>query len=305
MYTRQICVSENQFNTTTSDLAIEEVYTNLDVEPNDPCISTKGFAFRYPQRWLNDPSQNKAIGLRKLSITPQPISLKLYFSYLSPSTDKEIGVQRRSIDVLPENNMLEILTKIRDQLYKRNDNQNTRVYLTWTYVGTKLNLKCYRVDSNTGKELTDVWFKLCGSQWTNDDNVLKLFNQECTDKMRKYINTFHKEVVFDDVWDRGYIEFHSSFSDARKGFLGLNDEFYSKPSLLFKSPYDGPTFYISFYVNDGKASIIPRYCRFIIQLCFILNYKKAIIMENNIWNNQVPPNMAPSPQEGYAQNEVP
>ena len=45
--------SENQFNTTTSDLAIEEVYTNLDVEPNDPCISTKGFAFRYPQRWLN------------------------------------------------------------------------------------------------------------------------------------------------------------------------------------------------------------------------------------------------------------
>ena len=64
--------SEKQFNTATSDLAIEEVYTNLDVEPNDPCISTKGFAFRYPQRWLNDPSQNKAIGLRKLSITPQP-----------------------------------------------------------------------------------------------------------------------------------------------------------------------------------------------------------------------------------------
>ena len=124
--------TENQFNTTASELAIEEVYTNLDIEPNDLYIPTEGFTFRYPQRWLNDPSQNKAIGLRKLSITPQPISLKLYFSYLSPSTDKEIGVQRRSIDVLPENNMLEILTKIRDQLYKRNDNQNTRVYLTWT-----------------------------------------------------------------------------------------------------------------------------------------------------------------------------
>ena len=26
-------------------------------------------------------------------------------------------------------------------------------------------------------------------------------------------------------------------------------------------------------------------------------------MENNIWKNQVPPNMAPSPQEGYAQEE--
>ena len=139
-------------------------------------------------------------------------------------------------------------------------------------------MKCYRVNSDTGKELTEVWFKLRGSNRTNDDNVLKLFNQECTDKMRKYINTFLDYFEFDNVWDRGYIEFHSTFSDARKGFLGLNDEFYSKPSLLFKSPYDGPTFYISFYVNDGKASIIPRYCRFIVQLCFILNYKKAIIM---------------------------
>ena len=198
--------SEKQFNTTTSDLAIEEVYTNLDVEPNDPCISTKGFAFRYPQRWLNDPSQNKAIGLRKLSITPQPISLKLLFSYLSPSTKNEIGFQYLSIDVLPENNMLEVLTKIRDKLYERKDNQNTRVYLTWTYVGTKLNLKCYRVDSDTGKELTDVSFLLCGSKWT-DDSVLKLFNQECTDKMRKYINTYLDNFEFDNVWDRGYIEY--------------------------------------------------------------------------------------------------
>ena len=53
--------SEKQFNTTTSDLAIEEVYTNLDVEPNDPCISTKGFAFRYPQRWLNDPTHTQCV----------------------------------------------------------------------------------------------------------------------------------------------------------------------------------------------------------------------------------------------------
>ena len=277
MYTRQICVSENQFNTTTSDLAIEEVYTNLDVEPNDPCISTKGFAFRYPQRWLNDPSQNKAIGLRKLSITPQPISLKLYFSYLSPSTDKEIGVQRRSIDVLPENNMLEILTKIRDQLYKRNDNQNTRVYLTWTYVGTKLTLKCYRVVSDTGKELVGVWFKLCGIGSVNNDNVLKLFNQECTDKMRKYINTYLDNFEFDNVWDRSHIEFHASFSDAKYGFIGCNNDFYYKPNVLFNPPTDGPVFKIRFTI-DGKKPILPRYCRFIVQLTFILNYMKNITM---------------------------
>ena len=269
--------TENQFNTTASELAIEEVYTNLDIEPNDLYIPNEGFTFRYPQRWLNDPSQNKAIGLRKLSITPQPISLKLLFSYLSPSTKNEIGFQYLSIDVLPENNMLEILTKIRDKLYERKDNQNTRVYLTWTYVGTKLTLKCYRVDSDTGKELTDVSFLLCGSKWT-DDSVLKLFNQEITDGAIKKLDEFQNELVFNNVWDRDYIEFHASFSEARKGFLGLRNEFYNKPSLLFKSPHDGPTFHITFYTNNARIAVLPRHCRFIIQLCFIFNYKKTMIL---------------------------
>ena len=49
--------TENQFNTTASELAIEEVYTNLDIEPTDLYIPNEGFAFRYPQRWLNDPSK--------------------------------------------------------------------------------------------------------------------------------------------------------------------------------------------------------------------------------------------------------
>ena len=68
MYTRQICVSENQFNTTTSDLAIEEVYTNLDIAPNDMYLPYEGYVFCYPQRWLDDPSQNKVIGIRRLNI---------------------------------------------------------------------------------------------------------------------------------------------------------------------------------------------------------------------------------------------
>lgn len=44
--------TENQFNTTASELAIEEVYTNLDIEPNDLYIPNEGFTFRYPQDGL-------------------------------------------------------------------------------------------------------------------------------------------------------------------------------------------------------------------------------------------------------------
>ena len=53
--------TENQFNTTASELAIEEVYTNLDIEPNDLYVPTEGFTFRYPQRWLNEHTHTQCV----------------------------------------------------------------------------------------------------------------------------------------------------------------------------------------------------------------------------------------------------
>ena len=39
--------SEKQFNTTASVLAIEEVYTNLDIAPNDTYLPYEGYIFCY------------------------------------------------------------------------------------------------------------------------------------------------------------------------------------------------------------------------------------------------------------------
>ena len=71
--------SEKQFNTTASEHTIEEVYTNLDIAPNDMYLPYEGYAFRYPQRWLDDPSQNKMIGIRKLTILPTRHIINYYF----------------------------------------------------------------------------------------------------------------------------------------------------------------------------------------------------------------------------------
>ena len=260
--------TENQFNTTASELAIEEVYTNLDIEPNDLYIHNEGFTFRYPQRWLNDPSQHKAIGLRRLNITPPRLTFKLKFTYILDDTEKDLF---QIIDVLPGNNVSEILTYIRNFLSEKLSNKDNSFNLDWTFTGTKLALKFY-------KNTDSLKFKFRGE--TNDDtvSVLKLFNQEITDDAIKKLDELQNEFVFNNVWDRDYIEFHASFSEARKGFLGLRNEFYNKPSLLFKSPHDGPTFHITFYTNNARIAVLPRHCRFIIQLCFIFNYKKTMIL---------------------------
>ena len=102
-------------------------------------------------------------------------------------------------------------------------------------------------------------------------------NQETNAANRQILTRSSKSKKFDNVWDRSHIEFHASFSDAKYGFIGCNNDFYYKPNVLFNPPTDGPVFKIRFTI-DGKKPILPRYCRFIVQLTFILNYMKNITM---------------------------
>lgn len=272
--------NEKQFTSTASEYAIEEVYTNLDVAPNDLCIPSEGYAFKYPQRWLDDPSQNKMIGVRRLSITPPRISFRFYFSYYS-DTDTEIGKQYLREDVTNQNTLLEILVDMREKIYERTDSASTKALLSWDFDGSTLRLQCRRVPKDGSDDETDryVKFNLRGVTAEDCENFLIFLNQSTSDsEALDELFSAKKTFEYKNVWDRDYIEFHASFSESRKGFLGLSNEFYYKPSLLFKCPNDGPVFHIGFYTNDGRTPILPRNCRFIIQLCFLINCKKALVM---------------------------
>ena len=86
--------SEKQFNTTASEHTIEEVYTNLDIAPNDMYLPYEGYAFRYPQRWLDDPSQNKMIGIRKLTILPTRHIINYYFEVEKADDEKKNDIDK-------------------------------------------------------------------------------------------------------------------------------------------------------------------------------------------------------------------
>ena len=135
------------------------------------------------------------------------------------------------------------------------------------YKGGKLTFSTLDIQNGTLKK-----FKL-GSF---SEEFLHFLNQRDDDESYEEQSELKLEHVYENVWDRGYIEFHATFSDSKRQFIGVNNEFYYKPSLLFKAPKDGSVFNIRF-TTDGKTPILPRYCRFIIQLCFVINYKNAIV----------------------------
>ena len=62
--------SEKQFITKATTDTFDEIYTNFDVSVNEAYTADKGYPFDYPTRWLNDPSMNKRIAIRRLDVTP-------------------------------------------------------------------------------------------------------------------------------------------------------------------------------------------------------------------------------------------
>lgn len=53
-----------------SIIPIEEVYTDLDIQSNDPYDPSWGYRFDTPRTWAQDSSKNKSIGIRDLKLTP-------------------------------------------------------------------------------------------------------------------------------------------------------------------------------------------------------------------------------------------
>ena len=272
--------NENQFSRTASQLSIDEAYTNFDIDNDEIVSAREGYTFKYPQRWLSDPSLNKAIGIRRLNIIPTSHTFTLTLSVTKP-TEAGAGTSPDSktlhVRVMKSNTTEEILSYICEQ-FTAMYNSDNKYTLTYTlYDDGSLNFECYLIKSDVVAYSCEFTLKSGDKERNSIYEFLRFLNQELNDTNRKILTRSSKSKKFDNVWDRSHIEFHASFSDAKYGFIGCNNDFYYKPNVLFNPPTDGPVFKIRFTI-DGKKPILPRYCRFIVQLTFILNYMKNITM---------------------------
>ena len=286
-----------QLSNRVSAKTIEETYTDNDVEHviDENGIQTtdisagydknSGFTFDYPMRWLNDASDFKAIGIRRLNVIPTSHVIGLWanikYQYTSDSSLVELPPCPLPLSILSENTFEEIVHNIIVALNTHIGNNDQ---------GDKVISFMYKFDYKTGDftlsltcpdALEVLEYNIEGDTYgsTADANLnffLKFLNQERTEENRAILTNYSNSKSFHNVWDRSSLQFHASFSNNRRSFIGLNKDFYENPSVFYDPPTNSSNFWIRF-TTDGVHQILPRYCRFYIGLCFVRNYKNSLV----------------------------
>ena len=150
---------------------------------------------------------------------------------------------------------------------------------TFDYRTGDLSLKL--VETANTKKFDELTFNIEGD--TIDDVAvnnlnyfLKFLNQERTDENRNILTEYSETKTFFKVWDRASLQFHASFSNNKRNFIGLNNDFYTSPSIFYDAPTNASDFWIKF-TTDGRNQFLPRYCRFYIGISFVRNYKNSLV----------------------------
>ena len=300
-----------QLSNRVSAKTIEETFTDNDVlhvkdengyDTSDISAGynpTTGFSFDYPMRWLNDHSDFKAVGIRRLKVVPTAhvlvLNVYVMFQY-NEGAIKETQPCRLPLTITSENSFEEIIHYIVSTLNNFIDSELERFAEKEQKEYPKLFTFTYRYDYKTGDltiNLIDISestieppMKLIefsiegnaggGHREENLNYFLKFLNQERTEENRDKLADYSQSKSFKNVWDRVHLQFHASFSDNRRGFIGLNNDFYENPSIFYDPPTNSSDFWIRF-TTDGIHQILPRYCGFYIGICFVRNYKNSLV----------------------------
>ena len=105
--------TERQLSTKATTDSFDEKYNNTDVSVNDTYLANSGYPFDYPTRWLNDPSMNKRIGIRRLDVLPSSHSFLLKISadvYEGAEFEGRIFSESIRINVTYQDNLIKVLS---------------------------------------------------------------------------------------------------------------------------------------------------------------------------------------------------
>ena len=275
-------INEKQFNTKSTYDTFDEIYTNHDLSVDDSYSAASGFPFDYPIRWLNDPSMNKRIAIRRLDATPSSHSFSLTINAEvndkitnKPEADEEEYYKKQIVvDITYQDTLIKVMNHIANSFTYENENGMGGLLYNYDTKNNKLSMKF--VDSS-GNNCTFSMYVETNDNGNNDvDEFLIFLNQPLTDDIRNNLLNDSKQKVFNEVWDRNRLHFHSSFSTSRRHFMGKRGDFYQNLTLLYP-PSNETTFNVRF-TTDGYKNILLRYTDFEIQLCFIINYQKNNVL---------------------------
>ena len=227
------------------------------------------------------------IGLRSLEITPSSHMIQLKMEVFNDNDDP-IPVSD-DIAYVPLNLIITHTSDL-ELIFKYISERFVESYPTPVTVGGigYLPRFSYGYDSSTGKIQMIVRDMMTANtllkfKFTETDTVTevnfkefaKFLNQPDEASFITAITTSDTLKTFNDVWNRETLYFHSTFSTTRRGLIGRNFDFWQSPSKKYFFRDATNDFYISFS-TDGLHKIFPYYCKFYLELTFILNYERSI-----------------------------
>ena len=281
--------SEKQFNRTSTVDSFDEIYTNHDVSAVNSYIADSGYPFEFPARWLNDPSMNKRIAIRRLDVIPTAHSFHLrLFSHVPPISDEEndptLRITNAKINITEYDNLIKVLAHICESLSSYNislEAYERRLLFEYDETRNYLKMWCEGTDNTF-----TTTFGLFGGIMNTDEggdvdddlkDFLRFLNQDTSEDMVNYLKSDTEKKEFYNVWSRDRLYIHASFSTSRRKYIGKRGDFYPVMNLLYPLPSNESTFSI-FFTSDGQRTILIRYCNFDIQFCFITNYKNSLAL---------------------------
>ena len=279
--------SEKQFTLRASKIALEETFMNIDT-PDTSFDPFTGYRFGYPQNWLANPSEQKMIGLRSLKITPSSHMILLNLNITTPALDP-IPSSVTADDSIPlnwlitKNDTLEVIFQNLADLVARAYPEPVTVeavqYLprfNYGYDQSTGQLQMIVRDMITNNQLLPFYFEDPDTaDKTNFAQFTYFMNQTDIPTVETIINTSSTIKTFPHVWDRENLFFHASFSTSRRNLIGQNNDFWQTPSKKYLFRDNTNDFYVSFS-TDGVHKIFPYYCKFYLELTFILNYERSL-----------------------------
>lgn len=272
--------SEKQFTKNASKLPVEEIYTSVDLDRGQEWDPNLGFNFQYPQRWVSDRSQKKAIGIRRLQVTPSAHNIELGFAMGEDSASvlTSLKLQKNGLkslyksfmlSITSKNSLDEIMNLICDNFFGSISGANYSFEYNYDYRTGELKMWCTRIDDAAETPEKDLLYFAFAENYATT-GFLKFLNQEETDENINLLTMPTKSKIFYNVWNRENLYFHTSFSNSKLHFLGINGDHFDNPSVFYPFSTNSNDFRV-WFSTDLIHKIIPRHCEFILQLCFVMN----------------------------------
>ena len=262
--------SEKQLSTQGTTDTLDEIYTNYDISVSEKYLAQTGYPFDYSTRWLNDPSQNKWIAIRRLDVTLSTHSFTLTVSarwnrineYGNPIV-KVIYEETATIDVTHADTLVKVLHYI-CLTFSYADNNGKGGGLTYEYnVKTNQLILRFLDTGGVSQNFSIDAGPTLDNRGFNDElqDFLQFLNQPVNEETRAKLKNDTKVKTIDEVWSRDRIHFHASFSTLRWKFISKRGDFYQNFIILYPIPTNESSFYIHF-TSNGMKNILIRYCEF-------------------------------------------